>query len=218
LWRSAQPIVGDACAMLVLVIERNRISKVAGNPARDEIDAGSLAAAQARVSLSCMNTEATQFLDRPGVSGAFGALMDEYARAAVDLCRVVERFEQPRFEAEHSSPDPDCRSARAVCLHVYGAARRYSDYIRKARGLAFDEKFVADASRIARPGDLRGCLVEAIRYTEGALEGLYDAPEKVAAAITFQVRWGPTYDPEMILEHAVMHLLRHRRQLERWPR
>jgi len=26
------------------------------------------------------------------------------------------------------------------------------------------------------------------------------------------------YDPEMLLEHAVVHLLRHRRQLERWPR
>jgi hypothetical protein len=28
--------------------------------------------------------------------------------------------------------------------------------------------------------------------------------------------WGPRYDPEMLLEHAVCHVLRHRRQLERW--
>lgn len=27
--------------------------------------------------------------------------------------------------------------------------------------------------------------------------------------------WGPTCDPEMILEHGIVHLLRHRRQIER---
>jgi DNA recombination protein RmuC len=34
--------------------------------------------------------------------------------------------------------------------------------------------------------------------------------------LTFTVRWGPRYDPEMILEHGVCDLLRHRRPLERW--
>ena len=41
--------------------------------------------------------------------------------------------------------------------------------------------------------------------------------DEAVAAITFPVRWGPIYDPEMILEHAIVHLLRHRRQIERWP-
>jgi hypothetical protein len=40
--------------------------------------------------------------------------------------------------------------------------------------------------------------------------------ENEVLALSFPVRWGPTYDPEMILEHAICHLLRHRRQLERW--
>ena len=34
---------------------------------------------------------ATVFLKPPGRSGPFGALMDEYARAAEDFCRVVLR-------------------------------------------------------------------------------------------------------------------------------
>ena len=41
--------------------------------------------------------------------------------------------------------------------------------------------------------------------------------EDAVAAIKFDVRWGPTYDPEMLLEHAIVHLLRHRRQILRWP-
>ena len=38
-----------------------------------------------------------------------------------------------------------------------------------------------------------------------------------SAVIRFTVSWGVEYDPDMLLEHAVCHLLRHRRQLERWP-
>jgi len=45
---------------------------------------------------------------------------------------------------------------------------------------------------------------------------LLEMSEEEVLALSFPVRWGPTYDPEMILEHAVCHLLRHRRQLERW--
>lgn len=159
---------------------------------------------------------AAEFLDRPGLPGPFGALMDEYARAAADFCAFVETLDASRFAAERPSKDPNTASPRAICLHVYGAARRYSDYVRKARGLPHDEKFLPAPGAVEGPGAVRGRLAEALRYTEGALEGLYDADEAVHTAIRFPVRWGPTYDPEMILEHAVVHLLRHRRQLERW--
>jgi hypothetical protein len=142
--------------------------------------------------------------------------MDEYARAAADFCAIVEAFRPPAWEAERASADPDTRSPRRICLHVVGAARRYADYVRKARGLPFVERFEADPASVAAPADVRPRLAEALRYTEGALEGLYGADEATWSALRFPVRWGPTYDPEMILEHGIVHLLRHRRQLERW--
>ena len=157
------------------------------------------------------------FLDHPGLPGPFGSLMDEYARAAEEFCRVLEGFSPEAFAGERPSNDPDTRSPRALALHVCGAAHRYSDYIRKARGLPFVDRFVLDPALLAKPAEARGHLATALRYTEAGLEGLYDAPAEVPTAITFKVRWGPIYDPEMILEHAVVHLLRHRRQLERWP-
>ena len=159
---------------------------------------------------------AAAFLDRPGLPGMFGALMDEYARAAVDLCGVVESFDAAAFAQSRDSKDPNTASPRAIALHIYGAARRYSDYIRKVRGLPHDDRFMPAEGAITRPGDLRGRLAEAMRYTEGALEGLHEMTEEDMMALKFTVRWGPTYDPEMILEHAIVHLLRHRRQLERW--
>jgi hypothetical protein len=157
-----------------------------------------------------------EFLARPGLSGPFGALMDEYARAAEDFCRVLEGFPAARFAAERPSDDPDCRSPRAIARHACGAARRYADYVRRARGLPYEERFELGPAALATPGEARGLLRDALRYTEGALDGFYDASYEANRALEFPVRWGPRYDPEMLLEHAIVHLLRHRRQLERW--
>ena len=65
---------------------------------------------------------------------------------------------------------------------------------------------------------LRTCalLTEAVMFTEATVEPLLRATDEEIQALSFTVRWGPRYDPEMLLEHAVCHLLRHRRQLERW--
>lgn len=158
----------------------------------------------------------TTFVRHPGVSGPFGALMDEYARAAEDFCRVVESFDRARFDAERPSNDPNTVSPRAICLHVIGASHRYAHYIRKARGVDFVDRYEADPGRLRSPGDVRALLTEGIALTEQTVEPLLEATEPEIQALSFAVRWGPRYDPEMILEHAVCHLLRHRRQLERW--
>jgi hypothetical protein len=99
---------------------------------------------------------------------------------------------------------------------VIGAAHRYAHYIRKARGVDFVERYEADRARLHFPLDVRALLTEGIALTEDTVEPLLKATEQDIQALSFTVRWGPRYDPEMILEHAVCHLLRHRRQLERW--
>jgi hypothetical protein len=99
---------------------------------------------------------------------------------------------------------------------VCGAAHRYAHYIRKARGVDFVDRYEPDPSRLGSPRDVRGLLAEAIVLTEATVEPLLRATDEEIQAISFTVRWGPRYDPEMLVEHAVCHLLRHRRQLERW--
>ena len=159
---------------------------------------------------------AAVFLRHPGRSGPFGALMDECARAAEDFCRVVDTFDEARFELARASNDPDTASPRAVCAHVCGTAHRYAHYIRKARGVDFIDRYELDSSRPRRSSDVRGLLAEAILLMEETVEPLLPLTDEGIQALTFVVRWGPSYDPEMLLEHAVCHVLRHRRQLERW--
>ncbi len=159
----------------------------------------------------------SSFIDHPGRDGAFGALMDEYVRAAEDFCRVVEAFDPTLFRAERESADADTRSPYAIAAHVCGAARRYADYIDAARRGGEARPFALPLDRLHGPTDVRPLLAEGMRFTESVLEGFFEPGGlEVAEGITFQVRWGPTYDPEMLLEHAIVHLLRHRRQLERW--
>ena len=158
----------------------------------------------------------TMFIRHPGLPGPFGALMDEYARAADDFCRVVEGFDVARFDAQRPSADPNTVSPRAICLHVIGAAHRYAHYIRRARGVDFVDRYEPDPGRLHVPGDVRELLAEATALTEATVEPLLEATDSDIQALSFIVRWGPRYDPEMIVEHAVCHVLRHRRQLERW--
>src|SRR5260221_8500309 len=102
------------------------------------------------------------FVRHPGLSGPFGALMDEYARAAEDFCRVVEGFGPARFVTERASNTPTTISPHAICAHVCGAAHRYAHYIRKARGQDNVERYEIDPARLRTPQDVRGLLAEGI--------------------------------------------------------
>jgi hypothetical protein len=156
------------------------------------------------------------FLRHPGRPGPFGALMDEYARAAEDFCKVVDTFDATRFESIRAANSPQTASPHAVCAHVCETAHRYAHYIRRVRGVDFVERYELDPSRLTQPSDVRGLLAEPIVLMEETVEPLLHLTDEGIQAMSFVVRWGPTYDPEMLLEHAVCHVLRHRRQLERW--
>jgi uncharacterized damage-inducible protein DinB len=157
----------------------------------------------------------TAFLRAPGRSGAFGALMDEYARAAEDFCRVVEGEDAVRFVAERPG-ETGLRSRRDVCAHVCASARLYADLVRKVRGMDHIDAYEETRWSAPSPADVRGLLADALRYTEEAVEGLHELQEQAVQAMVIRSQWTSTYDPESILEHAIVHVLRHRRQLERW--
>ena len=69
---------------------------------------------------------------------------------------------------------------------------------------------------MAGPTALRPLLAEAIRVTERATQPMREWPGKQVMDLRFVQPWGQIYDPEILLEHAICHLLRHRRQIERW--
>lgn len=51
-------------------------------------------------------------------------------------------------------------------------------------------------------------------YTKNSFEGIWQKTNEEIEAIKIDTRWKVTYDFEQLLEHAIVHILRHRRQVE----
>ncbi|HUQ34137.1 MAG TPA: hypothetical protein VM095_18595, partial [Pyrinomonadaceae bacterium] len=47
-------------------------------------------------------------------------------------------------------------------------------------------------------------------------EGRWEMSAEEISGIVIKTRWGAVYDAEGLLEHAIVHLLRHRRQIEKF--
>ena len=117
----------------------------------------------------------TDFIASPGLAGAFGALMDEYARAAAELCRVVEAVPSARF-VEEVDGGGEFPTVQAICTHVVRAAYGHADHIRKALDIAAGERPRGQELVPEGPERLRPLLGAALRYTEATVAGLRADP------------------------------------------
>ena len=147
-------------------------------------------------------------------SGAIGALMDEYERAAAELAGLVRRIPDDDFVriVDTQTDSEDCRSVQTIMAHVVRAGYGYADYIR--------EQFRIESTRpqstlLSRQESLEQ-LEAALRYTAETLEGRWEMSDEEISRTVIKSRWGPVYDVEGLLEHAVVHILRHRRQIEKF--
>src|SRR5262249_13131791 len=106
----------------------------------------------------------------------------------------------------------DCRSIQTVMRHVVRAGYGYATMIRAAFG--------DDATRreipLATPPEVRVQLAEMMAFNEETLADKWELSDEQIQAVEIPARWGPTYDLEQLLEHAIVHVLRHRRQIERF--
>lgn len=147
-------------------------------------------------------------------SGAIGALMDEYERAASELTRLVEQIPEDDFVrvVDSQTKDDDCRSVQTIMSHVVRAGYGYADYVREQLSM---ESTRPQPGLLSRQESLEQ-LEAALRYTVQTLEGRWEMSAEEISGIVINSRWGAVYDAEGLLEHAIVHLLRHRRQIEKF--
>lgn len=147
-------------------------------------------------------------------SGAVGALMDEYERAAGELGRLVERIPEEDFVrvVDSLTEDEACRSVQTIMSHVVRAAYGYADYIRAQISIASTRP---QNKLLSRQESLQQ-LEAALRYTVETLDGRWEMSDEEMAGIVINSPWGVVYDLEQMLEHAIVHILRHRRQIEKF--
>lgn len=147
-------------------------------------------------------------------SGPLGALMDEYERAAAELGRLVEQVRADDFVrvVDAKTNDDDCRSVQTIMSHVVRAGYGYADLIRDQLSIAStrpQHKLLSHQESLDQ-------LDAAIGYTAETLEGRWEMSEKEISSKVIKSPWGVVYDLEQLLEHAIVHILRHRRQIEKF--
>jgi uncharacterized damage-inducible protein DinB len=146
--------------------------------------------------------------------GGVGAMMDEYERAAAELADIVRRISDEEFTRvrDLETQDESCRSIQTILHHVVRAGYGYASYIREAHGDTPNRHDVPLGTRLEYLDRLDAMLA----FTDATLEGKWELADEQIMAVQMRVRWGPIYDLEQLLEHAIVHVLRHRRQIERF--
>ena len=149
-------------------------------------------------------------------NGAVGALLDEYEKALYALIEVIKDISDAQVSTivDHETKDESCRSIQTILTHVVRAGYAYATYIRNHQG---------ETNSFLKPDH----LPSATQYID-ALKAMFHFTEKVFddyPDITLEendpnkkmhVSWGQYYDVEQLMEHAIVHILRHRRQIERF--
>lgn len=146
--------------------------------------------------------------------GPVGAMMDEYERASGELIAILEGIGDEEFERirDTQTQDEDCRSIQTIMRHVIRAGYGYAGYMRTAWKRDPVVRWDEPVRRADTPAEMRKMLA----YMVETLDGHWDMTEKEAGGMQMVTRWGQTYDFEQLFEHAIVHVLRHRRQIDRF--
>ena len=146
--------------------------------------------------------------------GAVGAMMDEYERAAAEFRSIIAGLTEEQYMriVDAETANENCRSVQTIMSHVVGAGYGYANYIRDA----FSIEKSSPERRILEHTESLEEFDRMLEYTVATLGDKWEMPEDRIEAVAMTVHWGPTYDLEQLLEHAIVHILRHRRQIDKW--
>jgi hypothetical protein len=149
-------------------------------------------------------------------TGAIGALLDEYERAINDLKIVLSDVSDKDLATivDTQTTDEDCRSIQTIMGHVVRSAYGYAIYIYRHLGEDFEFRTTV----------LRGSVQEYCNDIDAAFQfnvALFEKYpnlnlEEFEHEKKVLTRWGQVFDYDQLLEHAIVHILRHRRQIEKF--
>jgi uncharacterized damage-inducible protein DinB len=140
--------------------------------------------------------------------------MDEYERAAIELKNLIEIISESDFEKiiDPDTNDEDCRSVQTIISHVINSGYSYSNYIRDW----YSKTKSSPERRLYSKKEFAIEFNKMLAYASDTLDGKWEISDQEIQKAKIIVRWGPQYDLEQLLEHAIVHILRHRRQIEKF--
>lgn len=142
--------------------------------------------------------------------------MDEYERAALELKSLVSRVGENDYTriADAETKDADCHSIQTIMNHVVHAGYGYADSIRRKISMPHTPR--GDERPQISQAEIGGEIDKVLAYTVETLEGLWEMSYAELDNFVVERRSGVSENLEQLLEHAVLHVLRHRRQIEKF--
>lgn len=148
--------------------------------------------------------------------GAVGALMDEYERAAFELKSLVENASEEDYTriADAETKDADCHSIQTMMNHVVHSGYGYANAIRRKLSMPFEP--LGDARPQISQSEIGGEIDKVLAYTEETLEGHWEMSYADLDKFVIERKADFSENLEQLLEHAIVHVLRHRRQIQKF--
>ena len=140
------------------------------------------------------------------------ALFEEYRRATIELKEILSTISKAEFQLVRDAvtEDSDCLSIQTVATHIVQSGYTYINYVNtisKIEWREYEKTIETSTEAIVE-------IDKMLNYTETSLEQILHFENKEIETWQFDSRWGVTYDFEQLMEHAIVHVLRHRRQIE----
>jgi uncharacterized damage-inducible protein DinB len=147
--------------------------------------------------------------------GNVGALMDEYERAALELKALIEPISEEDYEriADAETEDADCHSIQTIMNHVIHAGNGYANAIRRETSMPFEP--LGERKQISKE-EIGAEIDKVLAYTVETLEGRWEMSFAELEKVIVARKGNFSENLEQSLEHAVLHILRHRRQIEKF--
>lgn len=146
--------------------------------------------------------------------GATGALLDLYEQAIFNLIKTIENIPDHGLTiiTDHQTMDENCRSIQRILSHVVHSGYGYATYIHNSKGYTVKRPEKAFHTSIIKYNE---DLVNVFNYTENIFKEIKDDElEQMDDSLKIKSGWGQLYDIEQMMEHAIVHVLRHNRQIE----
>lgn len=147
------------------------------------------------------------------LAGSVNALLDEYKKAIDELIVVIKPLSENKLTTivDKTTTDPDCKSIQAILAHVVCSGYNYTVAMENHLGTHKQKKereiATSAAMYIRQLEDMYAYCAHFFNTNPQVVIEQTDPAKKIT------VSWGQQYDIEQLMEHAIVHILRHRRQV-----
>lgn len=147
--------------------------------------------------------------------GAVGALLDIYEQAILDLKNVIKDIPDNALTKiiDEKTTNEDCKSIQTILSHVVSSGYSYATSIHNLKG--HNAKRPEKVFHLSIEEYLKD-LTNVFIFTENVFSEIKDDElEQYDDSLKIKTGWGQLYDIEQLTEHAIVHILRHKQQIER---